>query len=340
MGKRFRYDEPDSWHHVMNRGIARRATFETRADVRYFLSRVAHAVRRGDIEVHSYCVMTTHFHMLVRSPHGRLSDGMGRLQNEYVRHFNRRSKRDGPLFRGRFTSRRVNTLEYRQLLVRYIDENSVSAGVARAAALYPHGSAFHYKRTNGPPWLERAWVEGLVKDSTCSVVYLPECYEAGLGSALTPGLARVVEQRLACREPGRDPLDEFTHLQTSAVESWMRYKAQLADGTHPGLSACDAQSILQVVEQQREDLGEWKVKATRKCVDAWDHARVSLLRDLAALSWHEISQLSGRSEDGAIKAYRRHRTLLTRDPDYARRVAELGTLALRTCRREPRGTEP
>lgn len=66
----------------MNRGIARRSVFESRADVRYFLSRLARAVRRRELEVHAYCVMTTHYHLLVRSPLGRLSEGMRRIQND------------------------------------------------------------------------------------------------------------------------------------------------------------------------------------------------------------------------------------------------------------------
>ena len=60
-----RRDAPGRWFHVMNRGIARRTVFESREDVRYFLSRVARAVRRGEIEVHSFCIMATHFHLLV-----------------------------------------------------------------------------------------------------------------------------------------------------------------------------------------------------------------------------------------------------------------------------------
>jgi REP element-mobilizing transposase RayT len=67
MARNLRYDIPGSWHHVMNRGIARRAVFESRADFRMFMSCMARAVRRGDIEIHAFCLMNTHFHMLVRS---------------------------------------------------------------------------------------------------------------------------------------------------------------------------------------------------------------------------------------------------------------------------------
>jgi hypothetical protein len=51
----------------MNRGISRRTVFEDVCDVRYFLSCLARAIRAGWIEVHAYCLMTTHFHLFVRS---------------------------------------------------------------------------------------------------------------------------------------------------------------------------------------------------------------------------------------------------------------------------------
>ncbi len=99
MPRRPREDEPGAWHHVMNRGIARRALYEDRRDVRCFLACLALAARAGLIEVHAWCVMTTHFHLLVRSPVGQLSDAMRRVQREYSRAFNRRH---GALARGRF----------------------------------------------------------------------------------------------------------------------------------------------------------------------------------------------------------------------------------------------
>ena len=104
MARQPRHDDPGSWHHVMNRALARRSLFETSEDIRFFLACVARAVRRGQIEVHAWCILTTHFHMLVRSPKGELSAAMRRIQNRYVRHFNRKRRRDGTLVRGRYRS--------------------------------------------------------------------------------------------------------------------------------------------------------------------------------------------------------------------------------------------
>ena len=62
----------------MNRGLTHRTVFENRKDRRTFLSLLARAVREGRIELHSYCLLTTHFHLLVRSIDGRLSETMRR----------------------------------------------------------------------------------------------------------------------------------------------------------------------------------------------------------------------------------------------------------------------
>ena len=59
MARNPRLDLPGSGHPVMNRGTARRCLFESREDIRFFLSCLARAVRRGQIEVHAWSVLTT-----------------------------------------------------------------------------------------------------------------------------------------------------------------------------------------------------------------------------------------------------------------------------------------
>jgi len=71
MAQRRRQDAPGAWHHVYSRGMARRTVFESRRDIRHFLCRLALEVRRGTLEVHAYCFLTTHVHLLVRSPKRR-----------------------------------------------------------------------------------------------------------------------------------------------------------------------------------------------------------------------------------------------------------------------------
>src|SRR5437667_8847266 len=141
----------------MNRGIARRTVFETRTDVRAFLALLARAVRERRIEVHAFVVLATHFHLVVRSLDGEISETVRLLENPYVRRFNRRRRRDGPLFRGRFRSLPVESGHYFHTLVRYIDQNPVEARLVARAEDYEHGSARRLVLdAPRPRWLARA----------------------------------------------------------------------------------------------------------------------------------------------------------------------------------------
>ena len=97
MARRLRDDAPGQWHHGTNRGHCRRTMFENERDCRKFLSLLAKEVRAGRLEVHAFCLMLNHYHLLVRSPKGQLSQAMANLQREYTRWFNRSRGRDGTL---------------------------------------------------------------------------------------------------------------------------------------------------------------------------------------------------------------------------------------------------
>jgi REP element-mobilizing transposase RayT len=319
-----------TWHHVMNRGIARRTVFENAVDVRYFLSRLARVVRSGVLEVHAYCVLTTHFHLLVRSPTGKLSEAMRVVLNDYVRWFNRGRHRDGALFRGRFRSKPVESVRYRELLVRYIDFNPVGAGLVVTPGLYPHGSARWYLVARRPPWLERTWIESAVCEFTRSERYDPRQYPEYFGEALSPALHRVVMRRLEGRGQGVDPLDDLLDATPEAVLEWMRRKAQLADGTSIGLPMCDTEHASEMLQSQRERQGAWSIAVSRKSTDAWRLVKVALLRDLCAARWSEVAARVAMTPEGARECYRRHRIVMLHSQEYARAVAGLAQLAVRS----------
>ena len=147
MARTRRIDYPGAWHHVVNRGLAKRPAFPHRRDVRFLLSRLARSVRRGEIEIHAFTVLSTHFHMLVRSVAGEIGNAMQRIESEYVRCFNRRNDRDGALFRGRYWSKLIENDVYLWNVVRYIDANPAS-GMPLIRLLMTHS-------TSTPPQISR-----------------------------------------------------------------------------------------------------------------------------------------------------------------------------------------
>jgi len=321
MPRRPRCDEPGAWHHVTNRGIAKRTLFEGASDIRCFLALLARAVRGGMLEVHAFCVLMTHFHLLVRSPRGELSQAMQVIQNQYVRRFNRRRRRDGTLVRGRFWSKRVLSLRYRSLLVQYIDRNPVKAGMAESAARYPFGSAKQYAAQSGPRWLTRAWVEAAVREATGAQTYDPREYAKAFPPARGTSLDALVASRLSYAGEEDDPLDDLFGAAPAAVRSWMRYKARLADETKPGMPVVDASSVLQAVARAATD--PWAVRWGRKQRCAWTVARAVLLRDLAGATYAEIARLCGRSPHYWRTTYGQHGDHINSDSEYRNRVLEL-----------------
>lgn len=329
MARRTRGDAPGSWHHVVNRGLAKRPLFEDRIDVRFFLSRLAREVRRGRIEIHAWCVLTTHFHLLVRSPIGELSEAMRRAENEHSRAFNRRHRRDGTLVRGRFLSKRVDSLTYRRTLVRYIDHNPVRAGLASHPGSYPWGSARQYTRGPRPNWLECSWVEAEVAGTGASD--FSTGYLAHFGRVARGAVGVIDERTRRPRREASDDLDHLVHGAPSRIRSWMEKKARLADGTRPGLPVCDVRSVLRVIERNRSATGDWIVSPVGRTTNGWAVARAGMLKDLAGMSWVKMARVIESPEATCRLFHTWHGRLLIENEDYARRLAALGAAALRAC---------
>lgn len=322
-------DAPGVWHHVMHRGIARRTVFESERDVRFFLSRLAYAVRARWIEIHVYSVMTTHFHLLVRSGEPGLAHAMARVLNAYVRWFNRSRQRDGALFRGRYCSHIVDSIEYRRTVVRYIDANAVQARIAALPALHPHSSAARYARPAGPIWLTRTWIESEVCRAHAAHAYDPRAYAATFGDDVGPGLTRLVEQRVEREAWTSDPLADLLDAAPDRVLEWMRRKASLADGVPVDMPVCDAAELLQLVAQARTRRPTCRVPTSRASACAWELLQVALARELCACSWAEVGNLVGSSERSAMRSYALHVRAIHEFEEYASTAAALASTAVR-----------
>lgn len=316
MAQVYRGDGPGVWHHVMNRGIASRTVFENRQDVRFFLSRLARAVRSGWIEVHAYSILTTHFHLLVRSPQGELARAMQRVQNAYVRWFNRSRRRDGPLFRGRYRSKPVESDEYWEALIHYIDQNPVKARIVTASPVYPYGSAYHYVRSQGPKWLSRKDVERTVMRARGSDRYDPGEYSHLFGTPLREGEAAAIERRILsrCRDTA---FEDLTSSSVAAVHSWFVRKACMADGTRPGRTWVSTARIQQVVSDEKKRNPNWLVRSGRVRRSGWPLLQAGLLRYVCGLRLQEVASRQGCSQSASQHRVRVHDGLMTEDPDYA-----------------------
>ena len=123
-----RLDAPGVLHHVMGRGIEKKAIFMDIKDRENFIARLAALVEDQAMTVYAWALLPNHFHLLCKTKRWPLSSSMRKLLTGYVVHFNKRHKRHGHLFQNRYKSIVCQEDTYLLELVRYIHLNLLRIG--------------------------------------------------------------------------------------------------------------------------------------------------------------------------------------------------------------------
>jgi len=131
MARPLRIEFPGALYHITSRGNAREVIFSDDNDKNSFLNRLCLVVKRFNWLCHSYCLMGNHYHLLIETPEGNLSEGMRLLNGSYTQLFNRKHDRVGHLFQGRYKAIIVDKDNYLLSLSRYIVLNPVRAGLVK-----------------------------------------------------------------------------------------------------------------------------------------------------------------------------------------------------------------
>jgi REP element-mobilizing transposase RayT len=101
------------------------------ADRRWFISELGKVVAKFEWQCLGFCLMTNHYHLVMRTPEANLSDGMQQLNFRYAYRFNRRHGFVGHLFEDRFFAELIDNDAQLVATVQYIDLNPVRAGICR-----------------------------------------------------------------------------------------------------------------------------------------------------------------------------------------------------------------
>jgi REP element-mobilizing transposase RayT len=159
MARPLRIEYPGAFYHTINRGNAGEKIFKNKGDRKKFLEYVEKAVERFSIIIHAYCLMDTHYHILMETPEPNLSVAVQWINVSYAVYFNKKHQRNGHLFQGRFKAILIDADEYLKELSRYIHLNPVRAKVVATPSDYPWTSyhAFIGKEKK-PDWLETEWL--------------------------------------------------------------------------------------------------------------------------------------------------------------------------------------
>ena len=105
MALKLRLQYPGAIYHLMSRGDRLKRIFLDDADRQLFLSTLTETCAKTDWQIHAYCLMNNHFHLIVETPKGNLVAGMKWLLGTYTSRFNRQTTNFwANLFSGRYKS--------------------------------------------------------------------------------------------------------------------------------------------------------------------------------------------------------------------------------------------
>ena len=164
MSRPLRIEYPDAWYHVMNRGRRGEDVFSAERDYDLFVHLLRESTQAWNVRVAAFCLMTTHYHLLIQTPEANLSRCMRHVDGVYTQRYNRAHRCDGPLFRGRYRAILVEADTYLLQVFKYIHRNPLRAGVVKNLEAYEWSSHRGYlsagRRWN---WLYKEFILGLLQ---------------------------------------------------------------------------------------------------------------------------------------------------------------------------------
>jgi putative transposase len=146
MARPLRIEFSGALYHVTSRGDGQEDIYLNDNDRVVFLEVLDSVCKRFNWVVHAYCLMNNHYHLLIETPDGNLSQGIRQLNGVYTQEFNRHHHRVGHIYQGRYKAILVEKETYLLELARYIVLNPIRAQMIRSAKDWPWSS---YRATAG-----------------------------------------------------------------------------------------------------------------------------------------------------------------------------------------------
>jgi putative transposase len=161
MARPLRIEFPGALYHVMSRGNDRQPIVRDDADRQRRLDWLRRTVETYGWRLHAFVLMGNHDHLFVATPEGNLCVGMQYLNGSYTSYFNRRHRRAGHLFQGRFRGQLIEEEGYFLEVSRYIHLNPVRAGLVERPEQWPWSSYAGYQQERRAlDWVSYAAVLG------------------------------------------------------------------------------------------------------------------------------------------------------------------------------------
>jgi REP element-mobilizing transposase RayT len=204
----------------MSRGVDKQTIYRDATDYSVFLNVLEEVTFRYNVLCHAYCLMPTHYHVVLETPEANLSAAMQQLNGCYGRYFNRRHSRIGHLFQGRFKDVLVQKSTHLLELSRYVVLNPVRGRLVHTPGEWQWSS---YRATAGfarrPEFLTVDWILRCFEDGgrlTARRRYV-NFVAKGLNEAYLSEFSDILEHQPVIGDAGfvsryRDQVDDASSL--------------------------------------------------------------------------------------------------------------------------------
>lgn len=133
------------FYHIINRGVERRNIFLEPEDYDVFLKILNEVFIQSKIKLHSFCLMTNHYHLLIETTEKNISESMRKVNSKYSIYFNKKYNRSGHLWQGRYASYYLYDDVHFWYVAKYIERNPIKAKMVKQIDHYKYQSFFQWK---------------------------------------------------------------------------------------------------------------------------------------------------------------------------------------------------
>ncbi len=157
-----RFTFPGAFHHCVNRGLDGKAILAGNSSKEAFLDMLAEKVLRFRIRLLAYCLMDTHYHLILQNSSGRMSEFFRNLNTQYAALFRKTNGGSGYVFQGRYKSALIGDDAYLRQALLYLWQNPRRAKLVSSGRVYPWSSeVLHQGSDKTVNWLSVSFVEEL-----------------------------------------------------------------------------------------------------------------------------------------------------------------------------------
>jgi len=140
MARSLRLAYPNAVYHIYARGNRKGAIFFEDRDRRVFLEKLEEALEKYSMICYAYCLMSSHYHLFLRTTKANISQGIHYLNSAYANWVKAKHSLVGVIFQGRFKTILVDAENYALTLAAYISLNPVRAKIVKNPDEYPWSS--------------------------------------------------------------------------------------------------------------------------------------------------------------------------------------------------------